>query len=222
MSEKKRLIGKDGKVFKGTKGAVTTGDGATTLTKGKFYVATAIASTSSGFPDGVVVGRVFVGDGTSAPALTEKYFELTLTSKCDITSASVEFTNDEVETTTLCDDVRKYRGGFTDASGSIEGITTLDLTEDVISKFITIQKQDATGEITVTDKNDDLLILAIELNKVDNSDADRAIFFAPATLNGYNIGVNISDAQTFSSDFRIAQDNDIQPVLLEADKALFA
>lgn len=222
MAEQKRLIGKDGKVFKGTKGAVVTGDGATTLTKGKFYIATSVLATSSGFPTGVVEDRVFVGDGTSKPKATETYFELSLTPKCDITSASVEFTNADVDVTTLCDDVMKYRAGFTDATGTIEGITTLDLTEDVISKFVTVQKQDDDGEITTVEKNDDLLILAIELNKTDSTDADRAIFFTPATLNGYNLGVNIGEAQTFSSNFRIAQDVDIQPVLLEADKALFA
>lgn len=222
MSEKKRLIGKDGKVYKATKGQVITGNGATVLTKGKFYVPVQISESNTGFQEGATVGYVLVGDGTSTPETGDKYIELTLTAKCDITSASVEFSNDEIDVTTLCDDVMKYRAGFTDASGSIEGITTLDLTEDVISKFVNIQKQDATGAITVIEKNDDLLILAIELNKVDSSNADRAIFFAPATLNGYNIGVNVGDAQTFSTDFRIAQDNDIKAVLIEADKALFA
>ena len=221
MSERKRLVGKDGKVYRGVKGTEITGNGTTTLEKGKFYVATAIAETGSGFPQGVVKGRIFVGNGTSAPTENDKYFELTLISQCDVTSASVEFTNDEIDVTTLCDEIRKYRSGFTDASGSIEGITTLDLTESTISKFVSVQKQDAQGAITVIEKNDDVLILALELNKVDNSDADRAIFFTPAVLNGYNLEVAIDDAQTFTSDFRIAQDTDIRPVLVEADKALF-
>lgn len=221
MSEKKRLVGKDGKVYRGVKGTEITGNGETALEKGKFYVPTVIAETGSGFPQGVKKGRIFVGDGTSKPSENDKYFELTLVSQCDVTSASVEFTNDEIDVTTLCDDIKKYRSGFTDASGSIEGITTLDLTESTISKFVSVQKQDKDGAITVIEKNDDVLILAIELNKVDNSDADRAIFFTPAVLNGYNLEVAIDDAQTFTSDFRIAQDNDIKPVLIEADKALF-
>lgn len=222
MSEIKRLTGKDGKVFKATKGEEVTGDGATALAKGKFYIPTKVAATSSGFPTGTKEDRIIVGDGTSKPASTEKYRELTLTAKCDITSASVEFSNDEVDITTLCDDIMKYAPGFTDATGTIEGITTLDLTEDVISKFVTVQKQDEDGEITVVEKNDDVLILAIELNKTDATDADRAIFFTPAILNGYNLGVQIGEAQTFSSNFRVAQDNDIEPVFLEADKSLFA
>lgn len=222
MAERKRLIGKDGKVYRGVKGAEVTGNGTTALTKGAFYVPTVIAAADSGFPTGVKVGRVFVGDGVSAPTADDKYIELTLISQCDVTSTSVEFDNDEIDVTTLCDEIKKYRSGFTDASGSIEGITTLDLTESTISKFVSVQKQDNTGAITTIEKNDDVLILALELNKIDNSDADRAIFFTPAVLNGYNLEVAIEDAQTFTSDFRIAQDNEIQPVLVEADKALFA
>lgn len=220
MSEKKRLIGKDGKVYQASKGTVVTGDGTTALTKGTFYIPVKIGVTT-GFPNGVQVGYPFVGDGVSAPTADDQYLALTLTSQCDITSAEVEFEKDEIDITTLCDDIRKYASGFSDATGTLEGITTLNLSEPMIAKFVTVQKQDATGAITVINQNDDPLIAVIELNKIDNSDADRALFFAPVILNGYTLGVNIDDAQTFSSGFRIAQDNDIKPVLVEADKALF-
>lgn len=221
MAERKRLIGKDGKVYQAQKGAVVTGNGTTVLTKGTFYIPVVIGA-NSGFPDGVQVGYPFVGDGASKPTENDQYIALTLTSQCDITSAEVEFEKDEIDITTLCDDIRKYASGFSDATGTLEGITTLDLSEPMIAKFVTVQKQDATGAITVINQNDDPLIAVIELNKIDNSDADRALFFAPVTLNGYTLGVNIDDAQTFSSGFRIAQDNDIKPVLVEADKALFS
>ena len=171
--------------------------------------------------DGVQVGCPFVGDGASIPTSGDKYLALTLKSQCDITSAEVEFEKDEIDITTLCDDIRKYASGFSDATGTLEGITTLDLSEPMIAKFVTVQKQDNLGAITTIAQNDDPLVVVIELNKIDNSDADRALFFAPVTLNGYTLGVNIDDAQTFSSGFRIAQDNDIKPILVEADKALF-
>lgn len=220
MTEKKRLIGRDGKVYQAQKGAVITGNGTTVLTKGEFYIPVAIGSTT-GFPNGVQVGYPFVGDGASIPTSGDKYLALTLKSQCDITSAEVEFEKDEIDITTLCDDIRKYASGFSDATGTLEGITTLDLSEPMIAKFVTVQKQDNLGAITTIAQNDDPLVVVIELNKIDNSDADRALFFAPVTLNGYTLGVNIDDAQTFSSGFRIAQDNDIKPILVEADKALF-
>ena len=66
MAERKRLIGKDGKVYQAQKGAVVTGDGTTVLTKGTFYIPVVIGA-NSGFPDGVQVGYPFVGDGKSIP-----------------------------------------------------------------------------------------------------------------------------------------------------------
>lgn len=221
MTEKKRLTGRDGKVYQAAKSATITGNGTTKLTKGSIYVPLTIASTSSGFPANAAVGVPLVGDGTSAPAATETYIELTLTSQCDITSAEVEFSKDEIDITTLCDNIMKYASGVTDASGTLEGITTLDLSEPMIAKFVTVQKQSSTGAITTIAQNDTPLVVAIELNKVDASGADRALFFAPVILNGYTLGVAVNEAQTFTSEFRIAQDNDIKPALIEADKTLF-
>ena len=221
MAKTKRLTGRDGKVYQAVKSAEITGNGTTKLTKGEFYIPTVIASTSSGFPANAQVGVVLVGDGTSAPVATEKYISLTLNSQCDVTSAGVEFEKDEIDITTLCDDIMTYAAGFTDATGTIEGITTLNLSEPFIAKFVPVQVQNSTGVITVTNQNDDTVLLVIELNKIDNSDASRALFIAPITINSYNIEATINEAQTYTSGFRIAQDNDIKPALIEADKALF-
>lgn len=222
MAEIKRLTGKDGKVYLASKSAVVTGDGTTSLTKGHFYVPLNILSSSSGFPTGVVKGIVFVGDGTSKPKATETYIDLTLAAQCDVTAASVEFNKAEIDITTLCDNIMKYATGMTEANGSIEGITTLGKSEAFIAKFVNVQSQSSTGVITATAQNDDVVIVVLELNKTDASDADRALFFAPVVLNSFNLGATINEAQTFTSDFRIAQDNEIQPAFIEADKALFS
>lgn len=219
---KKRLTGRNGKIYFASKSAVTTGDGTTALTKGSFYVPVTIASSSSGFPAKAQVGVVLVGDGTSQPTSSEKYIALTLSSQCDITSAEVEFEKGEIDVTTLCDDIKKYAAGMTDASGTLEGITTLDLSEPMIAKFVTVQSQAADGTITVTNQNDDALVLALEVNKENATDtAPRAIFFSPVVLNGYTLQVQIDESQTFSSGFRVAQDADIKPAFIEADQSLF-
>lgn len=222
MAEIKRLTGKDGKVFLASKSAVVTGDGTTKLTKGHFYVALNMLSTGSGFPANVTKGIVFVGDGTSAPKATETYIDLTLAPQCDVTSASVEFSKADIDITTLCDNIMKYATGMTEATGSLEGITTLGKSEPFIAKFVTVQAQSSTGVITTTAQNDDIVIVVLELNKTDSTDADRALFFAPVVLNSFNLGATINEAQTFTADFRIAQDNEVSPAFIEADKALFS
>ena len=55
----------------------------------------------------------------------------------------------------------------------------------------------------------------------DSTDADVAYFFAPVVVNSFDLGATINEAQTYTSGFRIAQDNEIKPALIEADKALF-
>ncbi|MBQ2391407.1 MAG: hypothetical protein II306_06520 [Clostridia bacterium] len=222
MASTKRLTGRDGKLYVVSKSAEITGNGTTKLTKGEFYVPTQLASTSSGFQSGAQVGVPLIGDGTSAPTASEKYISLTLASQCDITSAGVEFEKDEIDITTLCDDIMKYAAGFTDATGTLEGITTLGKTEPFIAKFVTVQTQSSTGAITTTAQNNDTVLLAIELNKIDNTDANRALFIAPITINSYNLGATVNEAQTYTSNFRIAQDNEIKPALIEGDKALFS
>lgn len=222
MAKTKRLTGRDGKVYQAAKSAVITGDGSTVLAKGTFYVPLTIASADSGFPANAQVGIPFVGDGVSTPETGDTYISLTLSSQCDVTSAGVEFEKDEIDITTLCDDIMTYAAGFTDATGTIEGITTLGLSEPFIAKFVPVQVQSSTGAITTTAQNDDTVLLVIELNKIDNTDANRALFIAPITINSYNIEATINEAQTYTSGFRIAQDSDIKPALLEADKALFA
>lgn len=222
MAKTKRLTGRDGKVYLATLSSLITGDGKTTLTKGTFYVPAVIDATDSGLPTNCQVGIPFVGDGVSVPTSDDKYYSITLTAQCDITSAGVEFEKDEIDITTLCDDIMKYAAGFTDATGTIEGITTLGKSEPFIAKFVPVQVQSSTGAITTTAQNDDTVLLVIELNKIDNTDANRALFVAPIIINSYNIEATINEAQTYTSGFRIAQDSDIKPALLEADKALFA
>jgi hypothetical protein len=220
MATTKRLTGRDGKLLHATKSPVVVGDGTTTLTKGTLYAPLTIGTTS-GFPANAQIGVPFVAAGTETPETGETYISLTLNSQCDATSAGVEFEKDEIDVTTLCDDIMTYAAGFTDATGTIEGITTLNVSEPFIAKFVTVQVQDETGAITTTAQNDDTILLVIELNKIDNSDANRALFIAPITINSYNIEATINEAQTYTSGFRIAQDNDIKPALIEADKALF-
>ena len=222
MAEIKRLTGKDGKVFLATKSAVVTGDGSTALTKGSFYVPLNILSSGSGFPTGVTKGVAFVGDGTSKPKATETYISLTNAPQCDVTSASVEFSKSDIDITTLCDDIMKYATGMTEATGTLEGITTLGKSENFIAKFVNVQVQSSTGAATATAQNDDIVIVALELNKKDSTAADVAYFFAPAVITSFNLGATINEAQTYTADFRIAQDNEIQAAFIEADKALFS
>lgn len=208
----KRLVGKDGEVYAATKGALVEGNGSTALTDG-YYIVAAVAATSSALPAGLQAGYVFKGSAEITPAEGDNVIPLTLTRKCDITSFSVEYSADEIDVTTLCDTQRSYRAGFTDATGTLEGVTTIGLSEYLMEKFIPIIEQ--TGEtVEVTEINGDALIIRLVLNK-QTAGGTVMSYFAPIALTSYNIGASVDDAQTYTANFRNTPDDDLKPCILK-------
>ena len=208
----KRLVGKDGEVYAATKGTLVEGNGSTALTDG-YYIVAAIAATSSALPAGLQAGYVFKGSAEITPAEGDNVIPLTLARKCDITSFSVEYSADEIDVTTLCDTQRSYRAGFTDATGTLEGVTTIGLSEYLMEKFIPIIEQ--TGEtVTVTEINGDALIIRLVLNK-QSAGGTVMSYFAPIALTSYNIGASVDDAQTYTANFRNTPDDDLKPCILK-------
>ena len=208
----KRLVGKDGEVYAATKGALVEGNGSTALTDG-YYIVAAIAATSSALPAGLQAGYVFKGSAEITPAEGDNVIPLTLTRKCDITNFSVEYSADEIDVTTLCDTQRSYRAGFTDATGTLEGITTINVSEYLMSKFIPIVTQ--TGEtVEVTEIDGETLIMRLVLNK-QSAGGDVMSYFAPIAVTSYNIGATVDDAQTYTANFRNTPDDDLVPCVLK-------
>ena len=208
----KRLVGKDGEVYAATKGTLVEGNGSTALTDG-YYIVAAVASTSSALPAGLQAGYVFKGSAEITPAEGDNVIPLTLARKCDITSFSVEYSADEIDVTTLCDTQRSYRAGFTDATGTLEGVTTIGLSEYLMEKFIPIIEQ--TGEtVEVTEINGDALIVRLVLNK-QSAGGTIMSYFAPIALTSYNIGASVDDAQTYTANFRNTPDDDLKPCILK-------
>lgn len=208
----KRLVGKDGEVYAATKGTLIEGNGSTALTDGYYIVAT-VAATSSALPAGLQAGYVFKSSAEITPAEGDNVIPLTLARKCDITSFSVEYSADEIDVTTLCDTERSYRAGFTDATGTLEGVTTIGLSEYLMEKFIPIIEQ--TGEtVEVTEINGDALIIRLVLNK-QTAGGTVMSYFAPIALTSYNIGASVDDAQTYTANFRNTPDDDLKPCILK-------
>ena len=210
--ETKRLVGKDGEVYAATKGVLVEGNGSTALTDG-YYIVAAVAATSSALPTGLQAGYVFKGSAEITPAEGDNVIPLTLTRKCDITNFSVEYSADEIDVTTLCDTQRSYRAGFTDATGTLEGITTINVSEYLMSKFIPIVTQ--TGEtVEVTEIDGETLIMRLVLNK-PSAGGDVMSYFAPIAVTSYNIGATVDDAQTYTANFRNTPDDDLVPCVLK-------
>ena len=131
----------------------------------------------------------------------------------NVNNFSVEYSADEIDVTTLCDSERSYRAGFTDATGTLEGVTTINVSEYLMSRFIPIIEQ--TGEtVTVTEIDGSSLIMRLVLNKASAGGTVMS-YFAPIALTSYNLGASVDDAQTYTANFRNTPDDDLKPCILK-------
>lgn len=210
---KKRLIGRDGDVYSVKKGSPVNGDGTTELKDG-YYVATSIGEDSA-LPKGLETGYPFKATSGMIPKSGDVVIPLELTKRCDIRNFSIEYNADEIDVTTLCDDEKTYRAGFVDASGSMEGVTTIDVSEDLLNKFVPIVTEDTSvSEVEISEINNDPLLVKLDLN-AEKAGGDVMSYFASVVVTSYNIGATVDDAQTFTANFRITPDNEIRPCILK-------
>ena len=213
----RRFIDTDGKLATIAFGAEITGDGSTALTQGDKYLVTAIDSGTSGLPTGAKVKYIIEAGAATVPATGDKVKPLVVTDACDVQGASVEFTKDELETTTICDTTKTYRAGRADASGSIQAVTTgSTFYKDIANRFVNLSVQTADASaVTVTELTSGKLYLQLVINK-DVSDGESEMFyFLPVELTSFNAGLQQAATQTFESAFRITSDETSEVALYE-------
>mgnify|MGYP006281006579 CR=1 FL=1 len=211
-----KLIGDDGTIFDSVFGDEASGDGVTPLTEGR-YIITAIGSPS-GWPgtsgaagaSQITVGRVIEVRDTDTDVIPESgdsYVPLTLAELCDITAWSVQFSSDEVEITSFCDDIKKYRAGKDDAQGTVNGIFTIGTTDKIdgiaiARNFIDIIRQDGGETIDLYEKAKGAKLARLVLNKKFDL-GDYIELWVPIELFGFNLGAEQgANAQTFDSALR--------------------
>jgi len=205
-----KLVGDDGFLQIATFGTEIPGDGATPLPVGT-YLVTGVAGTSA-FP-APADGGTAIGEGdiitvetgaTITPAVDDDVVTLNLADKCDVSDWTMEFTKEEIETTTLCDAVKKYRAGKADMTGTINGIFLTGTTDDKdgpLRQFIDIVRQDGDASWDKFEQAEAVLLGFFYVNN-DTNIADKMWVSAPVQLYGQSVGGEIGSAQTFSSPFR--------------------
>ena len=218
------LVGDDGKVYSATIGTEQTGDGLASLDEG-FYLVTAVGDPTTGWPavsgatGAVAIQPGYIikvsGDDSIIPETGDKYKELTLTSRCDVQDWSGSWTKTAIDVTSLCDTQTVYAAGKADFTGTINGVTKIGDTtgpEGFLRSFITIIQQDGDTSIDLYEKTDEILFAYLVMREGDAT-ADEQGLFLPIEIYGAGVGGTIGSAQTFSSEFRIANSADVKPAL---------
>lgn len=220
MATKERLIGADGLVEVGTlsdSGMITTSG---VLASGVWYMITAAPTGTVHTVPGSLAkeGDLFKGpdSGTilaSGVGLIMKPISFTSTPVADISSWSCEFSSDEIEVTVLADDVKKYRRGKTDASGSMKGIMILGTTSltasGTLTRFLRNNKVSSAGANTLSAVGSSSLYFKGIMQKDRTSGEAYAFLFGQVELFNFSVGGDIGSAQEFDCKFRFINNDPI-------------
>ena len=221
MSEEKPLVGDDGAFYTGKLGSTEyEGDGSKTLhvlvggtgaTSGGegMYVITAKAASGSVFPDKAKVGELYPALGTEVLASGDKVKKLSLTHVADCTGWQIDITQSEIDVTRLVDKFKKYRLGKKDASGTVNSIMTLGVSDEadgMIAKTIkTFRRKisDQTTTVPITDVANDPVYFLGYVNKTDVPGETEAFIFGQVYLFNVKLGGSTGNAQSFDSSMRL-------------------
>jgi hypothetical protein len=203
MSAKNRLIGADAELYKAAFGTEVV---AGASVAGTWYYITK-KDGNSVFPAGYEVGDLFLGDGVATFSATNAAKAVTFTSMADVSSFTLEFSKDEIEVTTLADDVKKYRSGKSDLSGNIEGINFIDQMKaagSVANRFLRVVTATAANVSTLNAVDGSPLYCQFMIQKDTVTTTEtHAFMFAQVELFGWSAGAAVGDAQTWSSGVRV-------------------
>lgn len=200
---KDRLVGSDATLEKATFGSPLTSG---TATLGAWYKIV-LKTGDTVFPAGYVAGDLWQGDGVATFSATNSASLATFTTVMDCSSFSFELAADAIEVTVLADDVKKYRKGKTDMTGTIEGITFVSEIRkagSILNRFLRVVTGDTAGNDTpVLNQVDGSDFYIRGLLQDDDAIGESLVFVVgQVELYGYNLGAAAGDAQTWSSEAR--------------------
>ena len=214
MTEKSKS-GRHAILFSMNKGTLIEGDGLAALADNAWFQINTKAETSA-LP---LRPEYFFKSPNSAnaitPAVGDSVFPIDLTKICK-GDTSVSPTKAAIDVTDDCEDgYNAYiPDGFTDLTGSVSAFLKFNTPGggmassqiEYLSRFFSIVDDDGSGTYTLTDKNDDDLLLAILQNGDQLEVGDIQVWLlVPVILTAITLEKPLKGAQTFNFDWSKAQ-----------------
>ena len=199
---KDRLIGADATLYTFTFGStLNTG----TMASGSWYKIASISGAVT-FPAGYAVGNLYLGNGQALNAGNTAALGTSVV-VADASSFEIAFIRDETEVTVLTDDVKKYRAGKSDLSGTINGINFISEMQkpgSIANRFFKIVNATAGNVSTLTAVEGGALYGQFFIQDDTATVGEtHAFLFGQIELFGYNLGAAVADAQSWSSGLRM-------------------
>lgn len=227
---KDRLIGNDGAIYLLGESTVLVGDGEDTLDvlaggiassgEGKgFYRVEAMASSGSVFSwAGAEVGDYFYNDGKMKMIVGDKALPVCLLNSQDedtsIKSFEIALTKDKIDVTTLSDKIKTYRMGKADASGTLDGITSIS-NDKIRSRFLDTLKVSTAGAYTMTRKSNKPLLFVGFLNAEEIAGDTLVAIVGRIEVENVTLGATDGSAQEFSTGFSASSSDRLQLINIE-------
>lgn len=217
--EEKPLVGDDGKFMTGKKGQTYTGDGTSTLnvlvagpdaTYGGdgMYIITAMGADTF-FPEGMKIGELYPATGKEVLAEGDKIQKIDFTEVADCTGWQLQITQAEIDVTRLKDEFKKYRLGKKDATGTVNSIMTLGVSDEPDGmvgrnmKLFRREVKDGAETVTVSVPSGESLYFLGYLNMTDVPGETQAFVFAEIYLYNMNLGGSTGNAQSYDASMRL-------------------
>lgn len=217
--EEKPLVGDDGKFMTGKKGQTYTGDGSKTLnvlvagtdaTSGGdgMYIITAMG-VDTFFPEGMKIGELYPATGKEVLAEGDTIQKIDFTEVADCTGWQLQITQAEIDVTRLKDEFKKYRLGKKDATGTVNSIMTLGVSDEPDGmvgrnmKLFRREVKDGTETVTVSVPSGESLYFLGYLNMTDVPGETQAFVFAEIYLYNMNLGGSTGNAQSYDASMRL-------------------
>ena len=215
------LVGDDGQFMTGELSTeIYEGDGVKTLHKllggeeassgGEgFYVIEAFG-TQTFFPKGMEAGDLYPALGSEVLKTGDKVRKLTLVHVADCTGWNIQITQGEIDVTRLKDKFKKYRLGKKDASGTVNSIMTLGVSDEpngIVGKTMklfrrSIQSNGDVDVVVVNNENLPIYFLGY-LRKTDTPGETEAFVFGQCYLYNITLGGQTGSAQSYDSSLRL-------------------
>lgn len=215
--EEMPLVGDDGLIMTGKPGITYEGDGSKTLhvlvggagaTSGGdgMYIIAAKAASNSVIPNGMNVGELYPALGSEVLAAGDKLTKLDLTHVADATGWQFQITQGEIDVTRLKDNFKKYRLGKKEATGTVNSIMTLGVSDEedgIVAKTMKLFRRKADGTVTVTQLENTPVYFLGYVRKTDTPGETEAFMFAQVYLYNMNLGGQTGNAQSYDSSMRM-------------------
>jgi len=214
----KRVINEDTGIYFFEVGSeIATG----TLVVGSRYLITSKKATLSVFPNGLIVGDIFVAKTAIvlASGTDDKVKPLTMTKFCGYQNLDGTFNKEQIDTTAICDKITTFRAGrlTVELSGTLVVETSTGeetATDIVMGNLITLLDEQDDGSFTRSETSIPVNVAIVLTEGIAGADVKDLTLYTPANITSGGFSGGMNSAKTADVSLTVMK-GDFEPQFLK-------